>query len=360
MTAPASRLPLGLIAVAWACVTAANIALGYRLRVPEVRVERLRAAPMTLVLRAPGTIQPLQNVVLKAAFDAPILKKDYAEGHEVKAGQTLVELGRDAILGSYNAKVNEDKNARRELTKAEKEVGLQTRLYKRGAVAEMAVAEAERNVERAREAAALAALNLQREQELWDKNVVRAPFSGTVTKDFLGAEPQIAAGKELLAIGNLSAYGMLVKVDEVDIGSVRVGQAAQIRLQAHEDTLLDAVVDAIGAHSDDKGGSQYLVTLKIPRTGGLPLMPQFTGEARILVGETEPVLSVPASALSSKDGRWVVWVVAGAARLRAVPVGVGRSTPERVEITGGLAEGQRVCAVASASLKAGALVKPRE
>ena len=326
---------------------------------PIVKVEAVQAAPLDLMVRAPGILQPAKNVVIKAEFDGPVIKKIYKEGDKVRAGQKLLEIGRDSIQMEHMGKINEFQNAQRELKKAVNEVRLQKTLYRKKAVAMAAVEEAKQALERARQALDISSAAYCLAQERWNKNIIYAPFNGTVTRDGIGADPAVSAGKEMLSIGDLSLYSMQVKIDELDIAQVKEGQAALVRLQAFEEKPLKARVSRVAAQSDEKGIAQYSVTLDIDReaSADLPLRPQFGGEGRIMVGRTESVISAPLSALAMKDGKQIVWAVNSLGRLQAQPVDVGRSNAERVEITKGLAAGMALCTAVRPAFAQGMRVK---
>ncbi|OGS00219.1 MAG: hypothetical protein A2V88_12000 [Elusimicrobia bacterium RBG_16_66_12] len=356
------QTPLVIAACLWAGLIVVNaVVLGRRLTL-SVKTATVKNAPMALIVRAPGILQPATNALIKAEFDGPIVKKIYKEGDRVRAGQRLLEIGRDSIRMQYMGKDSEFKNAQRELKKAVGELKLQKTLFKKKAVAFAAVDEAANALERARQAVEIASTAFSMEQSRWNKNIVFAPFSGTVTKDYLGQEAAVGAGKELLSLGDLSSYAMQVKVDELGIAQIQIGQPAVVRLQAFENMPLKARVAKIGAQSDEKGMAQYAVSLAIAPESStrLPLMPQFSGEGRIHIGTTAPVLSAPLTALSMKGGKQIVWAVNALGRLEARAVEVGKSNADEAEITAGLAEGDRICVAAAPSFTEGMRVKTHE
>lgn len=258
----------------------------------------------------------------------------------------------------FMGKANEVKNANAELKKAANELRLQITLFRKKAVARAAVDDAKRALERAKQGREIANAAFRVETARWNKNILKAPISGTIIKDGIGMEQNVSAGRELANIGDLSSYSMEVRVDQLDIGSVQIGQDAVVRLQAYEDKPLAAKVVKIGTQSDDKGIAQFPVQLKIEAQADLPLLPQFAGDGKIFVGQTEPVISVPLTALSSQGGKRVVWMVGAMSRIKAVPVEIGRSNPERAEVTQGLSAGARICSVADPKFAEGMKVIP--
>ncbi len=344
------RLPIaaraGLVAGLWLAATALNLRLLPPRYGPHARVERAKAAPLRLVVRAPGTLQAKNAVTLKAEFEGPVVKKAYREGESVQSGQLLVEIGREKIQSDHQFKVDALKNAEEDLRRAKKEVKVQAKLFKMHAVARSAVDEAGRAVGRAEQAVQMANATYRSEMERWGKNLMTAPFAGTVVKDSLQDAPGVGAGMELLTLADVSEYAVQGKVDELQIGQLKTGQEAEVRVQAYESMPLKATLAQIGTQAEGSSLPEVPVKLVLKETGGLRLLPKMSAEARIFTGDTEPVFSVPVGALTSKGGEPYVWVLDRFGRLRERRVATGRSTPERVEVREGLAEGERVCASA--------------
>jgi len=182
------------------------------------------------------------------------------------------------------------------------------------------------------------------EQLRWNKSKLVAPFGGTVIKDFIGNQPTVAAGKEILTLADVSGFSVRARVDELEIGQIHEGQEAQVRIEAFHDAWLPARVDRIGTQSDETGAPEIPVTLHLDDTQGLSLRTNLAAEARINTGQTAgPVLSVPLTAIANEDGRAKVWVLNRLNRLETRRVETGKSNPDRVEITKGLKTGDRVC-----------------
>lgn len=344
----------------WAQVTALNILLLPSRYMQRVGVVAAKSGPLLLMVRAPGVLKPTSNAVFKAEFDGPVVRKLYSEGQHVSAGDLLLEIGRENIQAQHMGKVNELRNAERDVDKTINDLALQKALFHKGAVARAAVADAQRDSERARQQLEVSSAAFRLEEQHWNANLFRAPFDGTITKDSVGQDKVVAAGKELFSLGSLASYSMETRVDELDIAKIKEGQPAMVYLQAYEDVPLVAKVVKIGVHSEEKGFSEYSVMLMLIKTAGLPILPQFTGDAEIMVGKTEPVVSIPLSAVVTEDGKNSVWLVKSFQRIWAQPVEVGRSNPNRVEITQGLSAGDRVCLSPQPFFKNGMQIEPNE
>ena len=123
-----------LLFICWAVLVVLNVNIMSPRLIPLVRTEPLKSAPLELMVRAPGTIQPVKTETLKAEFDGPVVKKAFKEGDRVKPGQFLLEVGRDNIQMEYLSRSNDLKNAQLKFRKAVNELKLQKILYKKKSI----------------------------------------------------------------------------------------------------------------------------------------------------------------------------------------------------------------------------------
>ena len=305
-------------------------------------VEVVKSQPMELMVRAPGALEAKASQTLKAEFDGPIEKKAFQEGDLVKKGQVLVVMGRDRIQLDYQNKKDAYLNAKADLARAKRDLVLQRTLFKKQAVAYSTVEDAQQKVTRSEQGLKAAQETFRVEEETWNSNEVKAPFSGTVVKDFIHDDAFIANTKEIVTIADVSEYKMRGRVEEMDFKSVHEGQTAEIRLQSL-DTPLTGTVTQVGPALEGTGLPEAPVVVRLRDASKYSLHPGMVGEVRIHLGTTEPIVSVPKTAIANTDGENRVWVVDWMHRLRARPVQLGRMNPDRTEITRGLAPRESIC-----------------
>ena len=104
------------------------------------------------------------------------------------------------------------------------------------AVAQAAVGEAE---------AALQALEVQR-----NKMTLRAPLAGLIVERSVSAGEVIGAGQALLKIANLERVTLTVYVSESQIGRVKVGQTARVRVDSFPDLVFTGTVSHIATQAE--------------------------------------------------------------------------------------------------------------
>lgn len=352
------RLNRGLvIGAVWAAIVAVNIRVMPARHAVRVQVEEAVAASMPLVIRVGGTLEPKASVTLRADFDGPILSKTFREGQAVKTGDLLLTIGRDKIRLEYQTRKDALTNARADLKRAHTDLRLQRSLYKKQAVAYSAVEDSQRALIRAEQALRAAEQAFAVEEKRWNSDRIVAPFSGTVVKDAVGGDTVVMAGREVATVANVAEYSVQVRLDEVDVKRIAEGQIADVRLSALSNALLQAKVAEIGAATTVGGITEVPVRLILASGHGQALRPGLSADVRIATGLTPPLISAPRQAIDNRASAPRLWRLGRWNRIGSVPVELGVSNPERVEIRSGLKPGDRYVGEALPTLEEGMKVR---
>jgi len=344
------------LSVAFLVIIFVNIAVLPSKYAPHVQTQKMVLAPLMLMVRASGNLEAKDSNTVRAQFDGSIVKKVFREGQPVQKGQLLAVIGRERIRQDYQNKIDNLKNAKADLTHASRDLKLQKMLFKKQAVAYSSVYDAQRGLVKAEQALRNAEEGMKLAQAQWDSSNVVAPLSGTIVKDWIGDDKFISAGKEIITVADVSEFTVHAKVDELDVKQVHEGQMAEVRLQIYPQMVFPAVVTQMGSSPDGPGLPEVPVVLRLRSTQGQLLRPKLSAEARILTGVTEPVLSVPLTAIANTDGTPKVWILGAFNRLRSSPVTVSRASPERIEVVDGVKAGQRICMNAETTFEQGMFV----
>jgi HlyD family secretion protein len=152
----------------------------------------------------------------------------------------------------------------------------------------------------ARVEAAQATLNLAR---------VIAPFAGTVTEAHSLAGDQVSAGATAFRVDNLSSLLVDVKVSEVDINSVSIGQPVTLTFDAILGKEYHGeIVEVTQAGTVEQGVVNFTVTVELTDADSA-VKPGMTAAVNIVVDEMQDVLLVPNRAVRLVDGERVVYIL---------------------------------------------------
>lgn len=209
-----------------------------------------------------------------------------------------------------------------------------------------------------------------RAQDQLDKTTIMSPLTGIITYlpvnegeiAIVGVQNQ--PGTTLMTIADMSVITAEVKVDETDIVNVRIGQEAEIKVDALGDKILKGHVSDVGNSAVNRSGStantgatQEAKDFKVVITLDEPpeeLRPGLSCTANIVTARNSQVLTIPLQALTvrsfddpedplkkkkiEKEGVYVI--KDGTATFRAVKTGITGTTD--VEILDGLTEKEMI------------------
>ncbi len=196
------------------------------------------------------------------------------------------------------------------------------------------LAMAEAQVEQAR-------ISLEEAQDNLAKAFLEAPFDGVVTEVYVEAgEWASGLAVDLMDTGSLE---VVLDVDEIDIGSLAVGQQAVVTLETWPDEELSGELVSIAPKA--KSGAEivtYQVRLSL-NAGELPIRAGMTANAELVTASRENVLLVPNRAIIAdrQAGKYYVNLVQGDT-VTQVEVTIGLRDNKYTEITSGLEEGDQL------------------
>ena len=185
--------------------------------------------------------------------------------------------------------------------------------------------------------------SLQRARALYQNNLLIAPISGTVTAVNVKAGEITPQGPVITMLGD-TPFRVEMFVSEIDIPKVQLSQTGSIELDAFRGTHFQLHVSEVDRAATDKDGvSKYRIKLDFlyPHT---ELKIGMTGDAEIVTGLRQNVVTVPARAiLENDDDKKTVRVQKedGTLEEREVSVGMEGEGGD-TEISVGVNEGETV------------------
>jgi cobalt-zinc-cadmium efflux system membrane fusion protein len=298
-------------------------------------------------LKVTGTVTPdiSRNVPVISLATGRVVEIRARLGDTVKKGQVLLRVQSADIAGAYSdyqKAVADEKLARTQLERSQL-------LYGKGAislndlqVAEDTEAKAQVDVKTAAEhLRVLGSPNLDQPSGVVD---ILAPVSGIITDQQI----TVAGGVQGLSspnpftISDLSYVWILCDVYENNLPMVRLGDKADIRLNAYPDQAFTGIISNIGPILDPN-----LRTAKVRievRNPGL-MRPGMFVTATFYRQRKETYAAVPAAAVLHLHDRDWVYVPAGSNKFRRVEVKTGEMLAGNLQtILSGITPGQSVVA----------------
>jgi len=333
-----------LIVIAGVIIAVVGTALVYRSGLPNHKSDNLPLRTITVqrgditeTISATGSIIANSDLDIEAKKSGAVIKGLLVEeGQFVKEGQVLARLEDDEEKLSILKAENALKDALLELESARVSHASPNEIKRR-----------EREVAEKR-------LEFKLAKKELDDTVIKAPFSGIVSELYV-EKGEIIAGvgasssNKILRLIDTSRLFAEVNVDEVDISKVKLGQRANIKVDAYPDEVFTGKVVSVAREATTSGG---LVVVKVKIELDRPdsrLKPGFTASVDIIVGEAKNAIILPVEEVKEKRGRYFVTVLQnGKSVPREVEVGVSDET--YIEIKKGLREGDIVVATGLQSI----------
>lgn len=343
--------------------------------------------PSAITLYFSGTIGPVKVMTVNSSIDGTVIKKNFDYGTNIDKGQLLLVIKSAQLAEEYQTSLTTYLKAKKDYLNNLTQMRGTDYLKSLGIISEneyittqstnydleLSYNQAARKLQQTLEKMGTSVGNIMElhiEQaaavhkalaQPADLLNVIAPTSGIAlmpSKSSGGSDDssgstltvgnQVKTGQVLLGIGDSTGFAFLIKVNEININNIKVGQTATITSDAFPNITL-------------KGKVEYIVQQAVPgESGGTPTFPvniivsHLTPEQRKIIHmgmsakvalqvESKPAIRVPISAVVMDQGVATVKVLDEKRnKILTVPVVTGATTLDSVEIQQGLKPGEKV------------------
>lgn len=310
-------------------------------------------------LAVTGGLKAYNSTVVRAKVAAELKSLSVREGDAVQAGQVIGQL--DALEVDLRLQQAEQNaaSARAQLDIARRALDNNRALMAQGFISATGLENSVSNDAAARATlqAAVAAVDLARKARV-DTRLV-APITGMVSQRLAQPGERVAVDARLVEIVDLSRIELEASVTPEDVGGVKVGQSARLRVDGIAEPL-PAKVARINP-STQMGTRAVMVYLALEPHPGLRQGLFANGTIDL---ENRSVLAVPTSAVRIDQAEpYVLAVIGDRALRRKVTLGVrgellidGRIEPA-VELTSGVEDGALLLRGSTGAVRDGSVVR---
>jgi HlyD family secretion protein len=363
-----------------------NIARGSKkLTIQSAKVKK---GDIISTVSAPGNVKAETEVQISAYVMGKITRLPVKEGDKVRQGQILVQID----PANYAAQV---KQARASLELAQANLAQTELIYQRkqelfgaGLISqeENEATTTQYNLDQARLTQAEA--SLEQAQDTYSKTTITSPINGTVVQlnvevgEVVVTGTMNNAGSVIMTVADLSQMEVEAQVDESDVKDIKLGQEAQVEVDAIIGKTFKGVVSEVGNAAISSGTSassnasvNYTVKTRIIDKS-IDLKSGMSANVEITTAHKTGILLIPIQSVvmrkaeaerkqadpkkgraskakspaddSSGDGKRVkekeqeVVYVMEKGRAVITPVQTGTSDQDNIEVVSGLTEGQEV------------------
>lgn len=251
----------------------------------------VKLGTLNIKILATGTVQPENRLEIKPPVPGRVEQVLFKEGQKVRKGQILAWMSsteRAALLDSARA----------------------------SGVAE-----------------------LKKWQEIYPPTPILAPLDGTIVLKNVEAGETFASTDSLLSMSD--RLTIKAQVDETDIATIKVGQHAEIILDAYPDQKVPGTVHKVAFDATTVSNVTTYIVDVLPEKVPDFMRSGMTANVTFLVNSKTDILLIPTEALRVKEGVSLVLVRSDGADIEREVV-TGESNGKQIEIISGLAAGEVV------------------
>ncbi|MGO4904584.1 efflux RND transporter periplasmic adaptor subunit [Flavobacterium sp. W20_MBD1_R3] len=300
-------------------------------------VEIAQVSPSTIIetVSATGKIQPEIEVKISSEVSGEIISLNVKEGQAVKKGDLLVKINPDLYTSGYNRSVSNLSGTKAALSQADasfreskSNYDRNKTLFEKGiisksdwdkAVASYEVAKASKQTAYFNVQSASATVNEAKDN--LGRTTIYAPADGTISvlnvelgERVLGTQQM--TGTEILRVANLNNMEVEVDVNENDIVKIKVGDEANVEVDAYLKKQFKGIVTSISNSASSALTADQVTNFKVkvrilkesyedllegkPETYS-PFRPGMTATVDIITDTKTNILTVPISAVVIKS-----------------------------------------------------------
>lgn len=301
----------------------------------EIEIANVAASTIVETVSATGKIQPEIEVKISSEVSGEIIALNVKEGQVVKKGELLVKINPDLYTSSYNRTVSNLSGTKAGLNQSEASFKEAKANYDRNkslfdkgiiskadwdkAIASFEVAKA--NKQNAYYNVQSASATVLEAKDNLGRTTIYAPADGTISvlnvelgERVLGTQQM--AGTEILRVANLNNMEVEVDVNENDIVKIKVGDKANVEVDAYLKKQFKGIVTSISNSASSTLTADQVTNFKVkvrilkesyqdllqgkPSTYS-PFRPGMTATVDIITNTKSNILTVPISSVVVKS-----------------------------------------------------------
>ncbi len=302
---------------------------------------RAETADLRRAVRLSGSVQPLNQTVIRAEVAAVVQEITVRRGERVKKGQLLARLETADLAARLREKQSNLDSARSALNLAEINRTKAVTLTQRGVKSQTALDEAENAWRNARANVAALEQQVTMARKALSDAAIYAPIDGLVADRFVNPGERVPVDARLFGIAALEVMEVEALVPARDVPQLKIGQKVMLRVEGFGNRVFDGHIERINPTA--QSGSRSIPVYILLRNPDFALRGGMFGSGEAVLAEAAGTVAIPAEALRREGAETVVYVLArDRLQRRAVTIALDHTTDGRVGIGSGLAAGETV------------------
>jgi HlyD family secretion protein len=320
---------------------------------PRVKVERATIIDKALAV---GTIEPENEISVKSKISG-VVKHIYADvGAYVRAGQPLLEVKPDPTPLELADAKRQAELAQVDVDNLNKEKVRQVQLHTGGLISDKEwedftkkYDEAVLRLKIANEKLALTESGRVMIGNTQIESIIKAPIDGYVLSravevgDPVTPLTSFQEGTVLMKMANMERLLFKGTVDEIDVGKMKEGMEAEIKVGALPNDTVKGTLRKIWLKAEKKeNATVFPIEILIPGAKNSVLRAGYSANANIMIDKKVNVLTIPERVVTFRNDSAFVSIPKAVNDKEERLIKTGLSDAIKVEIVSGLTEGEEV------------------
>ncbi len=321
------------------------------LSVKVVEAEYVDAVPSLLFN---GSVEGKTAATVSAKIAGRIEQVLVEEGQAVKAGDPLIKLEAVELANSARQAGDAVGKAQINYELALNDYNRYQRLFDKGAISEQQLDNIRAKLKTAQADVSSAKATQSSAEQQYGYGIISAPVDGVVANKNATIGQVVSPGAALMVVQDIDQVYAVVNVEQKDLGRVKVGQKANITVDAYPDKVFAGTVDIMNPEAGS-ASRMFKTRIKIDNAGA-ELKPGMFAKVELTTGDSVPVLTVWQSAVVQKQGLYYVFTAENGKAVRR-QIEIGEVTGSTIVVKSGLEPGAQVIVTSTNRIKDGDAIR---
>jgi membrane fusion protein, multidrug efflux system len=352
---------IGLAVVALALVLAqrarghADAAAKAKADVPleftAAEVARPALAQMPIVVEFSGPLVAPRTAVVRAKAAGTLLTLNVAEGSRVRAEQVIGQIDLSDLQTRVSDRSALVESAEASLAEAERQHTANVSLAAQNFISSTALQSSQAKLDAARAQLKSAEAQLAVSRIGVKEATLAAPIDGIVGKRYVVPGEKVSAEQQIVNVVDLSTLELAGSVGTHEVSLLKPGLPVEVRVEG-QSLAVAGRIDRIAPAAE--AGTRAIGVVVVLANKDEKFRAGQYGQARVVIADEVPRLTVPSAAVGQASGQDFVWAIEKGALVRRIVI-TGRKDPAsgRTEVDKGVDGETQILAARFDNLKEG-------
>jgi RND family efflux transporter, MFP subunit len=272
---------------------------------------------------ATGKVDPRNEILIKPQMSGIIAEVYKEAGDKVKAGDIIAKIKVIPDMVSLNSAESRVERAQISFDQTKRSFDRDTKLYDEKVISkedfeksEMQYKNAKEELKTAKDNLSLTRDGISNDKSQVSNTLVRSTVTGTILDVPVKVGNSVIQsnnfndGTTIATVANMSDMLFVGKLDETEVGKIKVGMPMDITIGAMQDTKLTATLEYVSPKGKEENGAimfEMKAAVKVPKD--VFVRAGYSANAEIVLTKQEKVITIPESCIEFSGDTAFVYVL---------------------------------------------------